>query len=310
MSKSAILKINKPTFFPSISTDKNTWFWKDNIKADGLLISYDVLLNDPDFSGTTRNVKQVLGFDGFVIIDSGAFGLSEEDDPEVVFTTQKRLNPDIAILLDKIPSKDATESQQKKDIDITIKNAALISKQNNNKWLLMAVVQGNSEPLLNYCAQKLSNLKFRVIGIPLSQYSKYRQYESAILKVKNVKKHFDNKTIFHGLGCGSRSLIAILSHLGIRLFDSSAFYKAALHDEAVEPVTFCSINKPNSKKECKACLMTQRKPQSFKANVQHNLREILKEIQRCRCALQENRMKDYLLVRLEKASLKKIEHML
>lgn len=133
----------------------------------------------------------------------------------------------------------------------------------------------------------------------MSRNSKYKQYQQGIERFLFIKKHFSETTIFHALGCGSRTMIAMLSSLSVRFFDSSAYYKAAFFGEAVEPITFCSIGKPNSKPKCKQCLIKQRTPHSDQTRINYNLRETFKEVQRCKCALAEKKMKDYLQLRLK-----------
>ncbi|MBK9333898.1 MAG: hypothetical protein IPM96_16185 [Ignavibacteria bacterium] len=175
----------------------------------------------------------------------------------------------------------------------------------------MAVVQGNSIEAINYCAEKLNKLNFKFIGIPLSSYSKKRQYESAVLKVIAIRKNFPSNVTFHALGCGSRTLIAILTYFGVRFFDSSSFYKVAMIDAFYDNEEFCSINRPNSKAECKFCLQKQRKHKSYKQKIKYNLIEVQKEIQRCRCALEANLMREYLLdYRLNKSTANKISYLL
>jgi queuine/archaeosine tRNA-ribosyltransferase len=310
MAKKLFIPITKPTFFPSISNDKTSWFWKNNIQTEGLLISYDVLIKNKAFQDTKKTIKQLLGFNGFVIIDSGAFGEIKEQNPMTVYEKQKKLKPDIAILLDRITSSKDTKKTQRECIDITLKNANLISKKNKGEMILMAVVQGNNDEMITFCAKQLKN-KFKVIGIPLSNFSKYKNYEMAIKKYLLIKKYFNKETIYHGLGCGSRTLIAILSFLGMRFFDSSSFYKTATYKEIIKGESFCSVKRPYSKKKCRQCLLKQRKPKSFQSIVNYNLREILKEIQRCRCALEKKQMKEYLTkIRLSGNTLQKIGYLL
>lgn len=307
-----IMKDRTLMFYPSVGLDKATWFWKNGITAEGLLISYDVLLKISTSKSATRDsdVRTILGFDGLVVLDSGAFGKSVEKDPVVVYERQKKLMPEIAILLDEIPSMRYSQEAERQAINTTIQNARRIKKLNKGELMLMAVAQGNSERLLKSCSTRLNAMGFNIIGIPLSHYSKYRQYAQAINKVKSLQSFFPQDTTFHGLGCGSRTMIAILAHFGVRFFDSSAYYKTALHGNAVKPISLCSINKPGSRKECGDCLFKQRKPTSFKSIANYNLRETMKEVQRSRCALDEGKMKDYLLARVEKASLKKIAHLI
>jgi tRNA-guanine family transglycosylase len=288
-----------PTFYPAISMDKVSWAWTRGVETEGLLVSYDVL-NQASLSHAP-GIKSFLGFQGKVILDSGAFGLARETNPLRVHDTQLRLRPDIAILLDKIPAQGASPAQQERDVRETIANAAAIAARHGKRRMkLMAVVQGDTPALRAFCSSELARLGYTLIGIPLSDLSRTRQYVAGLEKTLAIQELFPTGTVFHALGSGSRTMIAILSAAGIRSFDSSASYKAAIKGEAVSPVSVCSIGKANTKPECAGCLATTRTPRSPAAKADHNLREILKEIQRCRCAIQENKMTTYLQAKLTK----------
>ncbi|MBK9333897.1 MAG: hypothetical protein IPM96_16180 [Ignavibacteria bacterium] len=115
-----------PTFFPSISNDKRTWFWKNNLHSEGLLISIDVLEKISGLKNSKHDhINLILGFDGMVILDNGAFGSFIPIDPLLLFSKQANLKPAIAIALDSIPS---SSFQEMESVKITVKNAKRISK--------------------------------------------------------------------------------------------------------------------------------------------------------------------------------------
>ncbi|MEZ5045677.1 MAG: tRNA-guanine transglycosylase [Chitinophagaceae bacterium] len=306
MPKKNIINEKKIIFFPSISMDKKTWVWKNKIDTDGLLVSYDVLFSNKKIFESKKPLGARLGYKNYIIIDSGAFGHSQETNPLVVYQMQKKAQADIAILLDKIPPKNADQKKIDEAITITLNNAKMIQQINNNELNLMAVIQGNTIATQSKCAKAYTKMGYKIIGIPMSTLSKYRRYTQGIEKVLNIKKLFPSHTIFHALGCGSRTMIAILSVMGVTFFDSSAYYKAAMYGEAIKPISMCSIGKAGSKPECKYCLKKQRVPKSYAAKVNYNVREILKEIQRSRCAKEMNVGKEYLEMRLKKNLFKKI----
>ena len=289
--------VKGPVFYPSISMDKVSWAWKRRISAEGLLVSFDVLSRAS--LSHQPGIKSFLGFSGRVIIDSGAFGASRETDPVRVYETQIRLKPDIAILLDRIPAPGSSPAQQRRDVEETLANARKIAAVHGRRRMkLMAVVQGDTPKLRSRCSAMLASFGYALIGIPLSRLSRTRNYVEALKKTQELQKMFPAGTSFHALGSGSRTMIAILSAAGIRSFDSSSYYKAAIRGEAVKPITFCSIGKANSRPECAGCLARNRTPVTVAAKADHNLREILKEIQRCRCALASRQMPAYLRSRL------------
>lgn len=144
----------------------------------------------------------------------------------------------------------------------------------------------------------------------MSYLSKNRKYSEAINKFLLIKKIIGNGSYFHGLGCGSRTLIMLLSHLGMNTFDSSSFYKIANYNKQIKQITFCSIGKPLNIKECKLCLFNQPAPKSIDHKIQYNLLEIQKEVFRCRCAIKKNVMVDYIKKRLSKYSFNKLKKMI
>src|SRR5262245_56928479 len=102
------------TFYPSLSSDPSSWPWTNRVQLDGALISLHVLAKVPEaLRERGHDVKSVLGFPAFVILDNGAYGTHTLLDPLVVNSAQKAQRPDLQIVLD-VPSSRLTLSLTQK----------------------------------------------------------------------------------------------------------------------------------------------------------------------------------------------------
>jgi queuine/archaeosine tRNA-ribosyltransferase len=130
--------------------------------------------------------------------------------------------------------------------------------------------------------------------------SKYRRYAAAVERVVHATAALPPTAVVHGLGCGSRTLMAILSALGVRIFDSRGYYQRAMYGENIETITMCALGTPRNKPTCGVCLTRNLPGRTFEGRVDHNLKETLKEIIRVRGAMEESAMESYLRRRLGK----------
>jgi hypothetical protein len=185
-------------------------------------------------------------------------------------------------------------------VNETVRNARQIRRDHRGTMALEAVVQGATPQQLAECGRRLGALRFDVYGVPLSAQSRYRRYASAVERVMHVLATLPAHATIHALGCGSRTLIAILASIGVTIFDSRSYYERAIYGENIEAVTMCALGKPRAKPSCGACLDRRRPGRTLEARVDYNLNETLKEIIRVRCALEESMMESYLQRRLGK----------
>jgi tRNA-guanine family transglycosylase len=300
------------TFYPSLSSDPSSWPWRNRVQLDGALISLDVLAKVPEALRDRGNdVKSALGFSGFVILDNGAYGTHTVLDPLLVNSAQSAQRPNLQIVLD-VPSSRLTLSlTQKRAVRSTIRNARRVVKANRGTAKLMAVVQGNTSDQIASCAVALEGLGFRHLGIPLSSMSKRRAYADAVTKVQIVRNALPKSTQLHALGCGSRTMMALMATLGVTSCDSSSYYKVAARGKLFEHESMCSIGEPYSRPECAQCLKRYRPPSSFRGRSTYNIRQILKEVQRCRCAAERGVLPKYLAtIRLRTTAQRKVLQLL
>jgi queuine/archaeosine tRNA-ribosyltransferase len=94
--------------------------------------------------------------------------------------------------------------------------------------------------------------------------------------------------------------MGVLTAMGVTIFDSASYYLRATYGENIKSVTMCALGKPRGKTACKSCLEERPPGRTLVARTDRNLHEVLKEITRIRCALEESQMDEYLKRRLTK----------
>ena len=89
--------------------------------------------------------------------------------------------------------------------------------------------------------------------MPLSSLSQYRRYETAARRVIAIRRALPKASLAHGMGVGSRTLMAVLSYFGVDYFDSTSWFTQATRGEKLLPITLCIFDKPKGKPECELC---------------------------------------------------------
>lgn len=291
-------RIGTPFFAATAADDDRLWPWKRGARPDAVLVSYDVLRLGPQ--RTTTPVARTLDFTGVVIVDSGGYGTSTEKDPAAVYAVQRTVGANLGVALDRIAFTTDSPRVQRAAVNETVHNAALVRRRHRGAMALEAVVQGVTPRQFADCGRRLAALRFDVYGVPVSVQSKYRRYVAAVERVAHAMSAVPPKATIHALGCGSRSLIAILSYMGVAIFDSRSYYQRAMYGENVKNVTMCALGTPRGKPACGACLDRGRPGRTLETRTDYNLNEIRKEMIRVRCALEESMMEQYLRRRLGK----------
>jgi len=297
-------RIAAPFFAATASDDERLWSWKRGVRPDALLVSYDVLRLQRQ--RTTTPVARTLDFDGVVIVDSGGYGKSTEKDPAAVYRVQRTVGATLGVTLDRIPYTTDSPRVQWAAVNETVRNARLIRRRHRGRMALEAVIQGATPAQFADCGRRLAALRFDVYGVPVSMQSKYRRYAAAVERVAHAISALPSKATIHALGCGSRTLMAILSYIGVTIFDSRSYYQQAMYGENIEGVTMCALGTPRSKPTCGACLDRRRPGRTVEARTDYNLNETVKEMIRVRCALEESMMEEYLQRRLGKKAFNEI----
>lgn len=290
-------RIDTPFFAATVADDERLWSWRRKVGVQALLISYDVLRLDPLRAGQT--LPKTLQSKVPVIVDSGGYGLSVETSAAAVYKLQTSVDADVGVTLDYVALSTQTVREQQLAIDRTVRNAAIISRMHRGRMALEGVIQGATPEQLAACARRLARLQLDVYGVPVSNQSKYRRYGAALERIAYGASALPASARIHALGCGSRTLMAILAAVGVRVFDSQSYYKRALYGENIDGITMCVFGKPRGISACDACMLRRRPGRTLEGRTDYNLFEINKEIFRIRCALRESVMTEYLRRRLK-----------
>jgi queuine/archaeosine tRNA-ribosyltransferase len=291
-------RVSTPVFAATVADNQRLWSWRRGVRPEALLISYDVLGGRR--ARTNVPLAETLAFDGLLIVDSGGYGTSSETDPGAVYRLQRAIGANVGVVLDKLPSALDSSRAQWASVRQTVANARRIHRRHRRGMSLEAVVQGVTPAQRQLCGSQLGTIGFDVYGVPVSAQARFRRYLSAVERFTQSVAAVPVGAQIHALGCGSRSLIAILSALGATIFDSRSYYQRAMYGENLAPVTMCAIGAPRSKPACDGCLDRRRPGRTLEGRTDYNLNEILKEMTRVRCALEASAMPSYLERRLGK----------
>jgi tRNA-guanine family transglycosylase len=298
-------RLRLPQFAPTVFLDKSTWFWQRDLDADIVLISYDVLavrpalLRDP--------VRKTLGFTGKVIVDSGGFGRTSSATARQLHDAQQRLRADIGIVLDEVPLPTMSRRRQEQVLHTNLRDSRTIARLPRGRLQLEAVVHGVTRLQQQTAARELAATGIRIFGVPMSRYSKHRQYAQGVDRFLAAREALPRSAVLHALGCGSRTLMGLLTYFGADLFDSSGYFRTASYVKRLDSITMCVLGKPAGKTECDLCQTKQRVVVTHSQYVRNNLLETLKEATRLRCACEHDVLDEYLRERLKQTALRTLQ---
>jgi 7-cyano-7-deazaguanine tRNA-ribosyltransferase len=174
-------------------------------------------------------VKNLIGFEGVVMTDSGSYQLYQygevEISPDEIVCFQKEIGSDIGVILDIPTPPDASYNQTKKDLEETIRRAkeAVSLKED---MLLAGTVQGSTHlQLREESAKAMSELDFDIypIGgvVPLMEAYRFEELSRIIL---HSKKYIPPNKPVHLFGAGHPMMFALVVALGCDIFDSAAYF--------------------------------------------------------------------------------------
>ncbi len=195
------------------------------IITNSYIISQDERLKDPALE---NGLHKLLGFNGPIMTDSGAFQLSVYGQVEVqpleILEFQNAIQSDICVPLD-IPtppdvSRDRAESELK-ETERRLDEAL----ENRGKSLLAGPIQGSTYPdLRENAARSLRGKAFDVypIGAVVPLMETYR-FSDLVAVVTAAKKGLGSGAPVHLFGAGHPMIFALAAAMGCDLFDSAAY---------------------------------------------------------------------------------------
>jgi len=195
------------------------------IITNSYIIHQDPKLRD---QALEKGLHKLIGFQGPIMTDSGAFQLSVYGDIEVlplqILNFQFNIQSDICVPLDIPTPPDVSREQAESELRLTeerlIEAAAL-----DRSSLLAGPIQGSTYPdLREKAAGFLKDLSFDVypVGgvVPLMESYRFRELVEVVTA---AKKGLGSGAPVHLFGAGHPMIFALASALGCDLFDSAAY---------------------------------------------------------------------------------------
>jgi 7-cyano-7-deazaguanine tRNA-ribosyltransferase len=183
-------------------------------------------------------IHRLLGFDGVVMTDSGAFQQhaygSVEVGAEEILAFQNRIGSDIATVLDVFTEPDASEAEAAEAVRRTAERA--VAARAARPGLLAVPVQGGPFPRLRAeSAAEASRLgDVLAIGGVVPLLERYRFAELA-RAIGAARPALAPGAAVHLFGTGHPMTFAFAALFGVDLFDSSAYHKFARRGKLLFP---------------------------------------------------------------------------
>ena len=200
-----------------------------------------------------------------------------------------------------------SKQRQEQVLDANLRDSRTIARLPRGRMQLEVVIHGTTRLQQQTAARELAATGIRIFGVPMSRYSQYRQYAQGVDRFLTARQALPRSAVIHALGCGSRTLMGLLTYFGADLFDSSGYFRTATYGKRLDPITMCVLGKPAGKTECDLCQTKQRVVKTLSQYVRNNLLETLKEATRLRCACEHRVLDEYLRERLKKTALRTLQ---
>jgi 7-cyano-7-deazaguanine tRNA-ribosyltransferase len=181
-------------------------------------------------AATRKGIHKLLGFNGAIMTDSGAYQILShghvEIEPAEIIRFQEAIDTDIGVILDIPTPSNASYNQAEESVETTIKRAKESVKQRKRNDILWSgpIQGGNHSDLVERSAKAMSKLPFDIyaIGSPTTIMEQY-QYSSLVDLIMTAKRYLPLQAPVHLFGAGHPAMFSLAVALGCDLFDSAAY---------------------------------------------------------------------------------------
>jgi len=302
--------IETPAFFPVINPLKQ----EDDISVSLLkdlglnqLITNAYIIKDK-LGSAVDDVHKLLGFNGVVMTDSGAYQLLRYGpkkisiDPVDIVKFQDSIGSDIGVIADVPTSDSASYEEALYSVKETLRRAAaVLDIISESKTLWVLPIQGGIYlDLVRLSAESGKDLQYfsmYAIGSPVLLMEKYN-YVKVMEMIITAKKYLPIDKPLHLFGAGHPMIIPFIVALGIDTFDSASYILYARDDRYMtEYGTYKLKDLDYLPCECPICskyeiksLIEMPKNERTRHIALHNLYVIQREIKRVKVAIREGRL--------------------
>ena len=257
------------------------------------------------FRDNPPKIHELLGFDGIVATDSGAYQILQygdvEVDPNEIIRFQEQLDSDIAVILDIPTDQTATEHRAKWTVDETLRRAKAAERAITRRDMLwVGPVQGGVYPdLVSYSAREMAKLNFQIhaLGSPTTVMQQYH-YDKMVDMIMAAKLNLPPDRPLHLFGAGHPMMFALAVALGCDIFDSASYALFARNDRYLTPQGTAKLEDLEYFPcHCESCYKRNppqvRKMLKFERErflAEHNLRACYGELQTVKQAISDGRL--------------------
>ncbi len=303
--------LETPAFFPVVDPARQELSVED-IKATGfkqVITNAYLLLKRFGDIVVEKGVHGILGFDGIVMTDSGAYQILEYGGIDVEQSTiieyQKAIGSDIGVILD-VPTGDVDYEKARGTVEITLKRAleALKLIEGSSVAWVLPIQGGKYLDLVEYSAKEASRIPYYSIygiGSPTEFLERY-ELTTVLKMVYTAKKYLPDSKPVHLFGAGHPIIIPFIVALGVDMFDSASYilyardgrYMTEYGVYRVEELEYFPCNCPVCSRIEPRDLLELDQKERVRLLALHNLYMLRKTLDKIKQAIKEGRLWEYL----------------
>ncbi len=253
-----------------------------------------------------KGVHNVLGFDGIIMTDSGAYQILQygqvDISPLEVVEFQKRINSDIAVILDVPTGNTRDRTQAEYSVKETLRRANEARRHiDPDKRIWVLPIQGG--PFRDLVARsaaeakRIEEYKLYALGSPTVLLERY-EYDTLIDIIYTAKKSLPITRPLHLFGAGHPMIIPFAVALGVDMFDSASYILYARDDRymtehrtyRLKDLEYFPCNCPICTKYTPKELLEMPKQERVRLLALHNLYVLKKTINEVKNAIKEGRL--------------------
>ncbi len=308
-------KLILPTFFPvynpniPLITPKEL---QEKFHWDNIITNAYILWRHPKWSKSVKDIHAFLGFDGVVMMDSGAYQIwmygDIEASNEEIIEFQNKIRPDIGTFLDIILPYNVDRRRAEVGVRETIQAAKIAKDMGSEEISWLATAQGSTyTDLVEENAREIVDLDFDYYAVgTLKVATNQWLFRPQVDYIMAALAHFPRSKPVHFWGLGHPATFALFVLMGIDSFDSASY--ALYAKDGRYMTTYGTLKLEEIEEfpcECPVCssytpreLRDMEPSKKQKLLAEHNLYVILAEIRRIREAIRGEYLFEYVQERV------------
>ncbi|MEZ0345442.1 MAG: tRNA guanosine(15) transglycosylase TgtA [Infirmifilum sp.] len=251
-------------------------------------------------------VHGILGFDGPVYTDSGAYQLlvygKVDVNPREIFTYQVEIGSDIGVILDIPTRRETPYEEAREEVEETLRRLREAVELDRKGMLLVAPIQGGVHTsLVAYSANQAAQIPADIyaVGGP-TQFMEEYNYPEVVKLAMTARLNLPWGAPLHLFGAGHPLILPLGVAMGVDLFDSASYVLYARNDRLITPRGTLRLSEVEELPcTCPICskytareLREMPKQERVELIAIHNLYVIKQELKRIRQAIHEGRLWD------------------